>query len=141
MTKSGEDYFAVRKRQLERKKRILTVVSIVSFMGSGLVAGVSMIQQAIQNPPPVSRTAPAELSLPEQAKNYELVLQREPNNQAALEKLSIIRLRLQDHKGAIALTEKLVQQYPDRKDYKTVLEDMKKQEQRRENQSDRQVNK
>ncbi len=58
-----------------------------------------------------------------------MVLQREPNNQLALEKLSIIRLNSGDDKGASALMEKmekLVKLHPDRQDYNTVLRDVKK---------------
>lgn len=61
-----------------------------------------------------------------QPQNYELLLQREPNNQLALEKLSIIRLNSGDDKGAITLMEKLLKLHPDRQDYKTVLRDVKK---------------
>ncbi|AFY50920.1 hypothetical protein Nos7524_5196 [Nostoc sp. PCC 7524] len=126
MARSGEDYLKARKRQIDRKKRILTTVSMISFFGSLAFGAISTVQRAIYSPPPVSTTTSAESLLSEQAKGYELVLQREPNNQEALEKLSIIRLRLKDHKGAIALMEKLVQQHPARQDYKTVLEDMNK---------------
>ncbi|MFM5889767.1 MAG: tetratricopeptide repeat protein, partial [Dolichospermum sp.] len=63
--------------------------------------------------------------LQKQIKGYELVLQREPNNQTALEKLSILRLNLGDKQGAIALIEKLVKLHPDRQDYQTVLRDVK----------------
>lgn len=55
-----------------------------------------------------------------------MVLQREPNNQLALEKMSIIRLNSGDDKGASALMEKLVKLHPDRQDYNTVLRDVKK---------------
>lgn len=126
MASSGEDYLVVRQRQIERKKRILTIVSFVGFVGSSVFAIVPAIQRSMQNPPPVTKTVSAESGLQEQAKGYELVLQREPNNQAALEKLSIIKIRLNDHQGAIALMEKLIQQHPDRQDYKTVLADVKK---------------
>ncbi|MFM6008966.1 MAG: tetratricopeptide repeat protein, partial [Sphaerospermopsis kisseleviana] len=56
---------------------------------------------------------------------YELVLQREPNNQVALEKLSVMKLQMGDNQGAIALMERLVKLHPDREDYKTVLADVK----------------
>jgi predicted Zn-dependent protease len=68
--------------------------------------------------------------LQKQIKGYELVLQREPNNQMVLEKLSVIKLQMGDNKGAIALMERLVKLHPDRQDYKTVLADVKKRQPR-----------
>jgi hypothetical protein len=67
-----------------------------------------------------------ESSLQQQAKGYELVLQREPNNQVALEKLSLVRLELKDTKGSVELLEKLAKQHPDRQDYQVVLKDINK---------------
>ena len=126
MASSGEDYLVVRQRQIERKKRILTIVSVVSFLGSTVFAVVPLVQRATQSPPSVNTTKSIESSLREQAKGYELVLQREPNNQVALEKLSLVRIQLKDFKGASELLEKLVKLHPDRQDYKVVLEDVKK---------------
>ncbi|WP_427156838.1 tetratricopeptide repeat protein [Aliinostoc sp. HNIBRCY26] len=128
MARSGDDYLETRKRQIERKKRIWTTVSIISFFGSLAFGAVSTIQRAIQNPPQVTPTQSAEPSLQEQAKGYELVLQREPNNQVALEKLSLIRVQLKDFKGAREILEKLVKQHPDRQDYQVILADIKKRE-------------
>ncbi|MCF4969224.1 tetratricopeptide repeat protein [Nostoc sp. CMAA1605] len=128
MARSGDDYLETRKRQIERKKRIWTTVSIISFFGSIAFGAVSTIQRAIQNPPQVTPTQSAEPSLQEQAKGYELVLQREPNNQVALEKLSLIRVQLKDFKGAREILEKLVKQHPDRQDYQVILADIKKRE-------------
>lgn len=126
MAKSGEDYVVTRTKQIDRKKRIVMIVSIISFIGSTVFAIVPVVQRAIQNPPIVSTSISTESDLQEQAKGYELVLQREPNNQVALEKLSLLRLQLKDVNGAIKLLEKLVKLHPDREDYKVILEDMRK---------------
>jgi predicted Zn-dependent protease len=90
-----------------------------------LFGGVSFIKEAWEKPQQTVVKS-AETELQKQIKGYELVLQREPNNQLALEKLSIIRLKSGDNQGAIALMEKLVKLYPDRQDYQTVLTDVKK---------------
>jgi hypothetical protein len=124
MTNSN-DYFIQRGKQIERKKRIVTYISVASFGGSILFGGINFVQQALQKPQQPVVVQSTESQLQTQVRGYELVLQREPNNQMALEKLSIIRLNSGDNQGAIALLEKLSQQHPDRQDYKTLLMDVK----------------
>lgn len=126
MSSSGNDYIISRQKRIERKKKILTIVGIASFMGSTVFGVISGIQQKHQHPQ--SSNGTIESTLQQQARGYELVLQREPNNQVALEKLAIAKVHLKDTKGAIALMEKLVKLHPDRQDYKTVLEQVKKQQ-------------
>ncbi len=126
MPGKGEEYLIARKKQIERRQRILTIVSIVSFVGSTVFAIVPSIQQAIESPKPATASVSRESALQQQVKGYELVLQREPENQLALEKLSLLRLELNDAKGAMESLEKLVKLHPDRQDYKTVLADVKK---------------
>ncbi len=125
MASSGEEYVIARRKKIERIKRIVTWVSIVSFVGSGVFAIVPSIQKAIENPStqPVS----AESSLQQQEQGYKLVLQREPENKTALEGLVKIRLESQDFKGAVEPLEKLVKLNPERQDYKILLEQLKKQ--------------
>ena len=125
MASSSDDYLVQRGKQIERKKRIVTYIGLLSFGGSMLFGGVNTIKQAWEKPKQaVVQTAETELQ--KQIKGYELVLQREPNNQMALEKLSIIRIKSGDNKGAITLIEKLIKLHPDRQDYKTVLANTKK---------------
>jgi hypothetical protein len=118
---NSNDYFIQRGKQIERKKRIVTYISVASFGGSILFGGINFVQQALQKPQQPVVVQSTESQLQTQVKGYELVLQREPNNQMALEKLSIIRLNSGDNQGAIALLEKLSQQHPDRQDYKILL--------------------
>ncbi|MEH2106280.1 tetratricopeptide repeat protein [Nostoc sp.] len=136
MTGSGDEYLISRKKQIERRKKIITIVSLVSFVGSTVFAVIPAIQQASQ-PKPVTASASPESGLQQQAQGYELILQREPENQHALEKLSWLRLKLKDTKGAIEPLEKLVKLYPERQDYKVVLQQIKKQQ----DNSDRSTNK
>ncbi len=125
MANLGNDYLVQRGKQIERKKRIVTYIGMVSFGGSMLFGGVNTIKQAWEKPKQAVVQS-AETELQKQVKGYELVLQREPNNQTALEKLSMIRLRMGDNKSAIALMERLVKLHPDRQDYQAVLADVKK---------------
>ncbi|MHC5767101.1 MAG: tetratricopeptide repeat protein [Nostoc sp.] len=125
MASSDEEYLISRKKQIQRRQKIVTIVSMFSFFGSTVFAVIPAIQQATQ-PKPATASASPESGLQEQARGYELVLQREPENQLALEKLSVLRLQLKDTKGAMELLEKLVKLHPDRQDYKTVLADVKK---------------
>ncbi|SRR5579883_825460 len=126
MALSGEDYVTAHRKKIERRQKIVTMVSIISFFGSTAFAGVSAIKQAIHDPKPPA-TISAESSLQQQEQGFEFVLQREPENQVALEGLAMTRIRLKDVQGAIQPLEKLVKLHPDRKDYKVVLEQAKKQ--------------
>ena len=127
MAGSGEEYVITRKKQIERRQKIVTIVSLVSFVGSTVFAVIPAIQQASQPKPAIASASPESL-LQQQAQGYELVLQREPENQLALEKLSIVRLHLKNAKGAMEPLEKLVKLHPARQDYKVVLEQIKKQQ-------------
>ncbi|WP_413173367.1 tetratricopeptide repeat protein [Anabaena azotica] len=126
MASAENDYLEKRRQQIARKQRIFTYILLFGFGGSILIGGFNTVKQAWEKPKQPVVVQSAETELQKQTKGYELVLQREPNNQLALEKLSIIRLKSGDIKGAIALMEKLVKLYPDRQDYKTVLTDVKK---------------
>jgi cytochrome c-type biogenesis protein CcmH/NrfG len=126
MATSGSDYLTQRANQIKRKQKIVTYISLLGFGGSMLFGAVNTIKQAGEKPQQPVAVKSSETELQRQVKSYELVLQKEPNNQMALEKLSIIRLQSGDNKGAIALMERLVKLYPDRQDYKTVLADVQK---------------
>lgn len=56
-----------------------------------------------------------------QAKGYELVLEREPNNQTALEGLIDTRIQLGDVEGVIEPLQQLVELNPERPEYSVLL--------------------
>jgi len=125
MTISGKEYLIARRKKMERRKKIVTIISVVSFFGSTGFAAVSALKQAIYNPKPV--TVSAESGLQQQVRGFEFVLQREPENQVALEGLAMARINLKDSQGAIPPLEKLVKLHPEKQDYKVVLEQARKQ--------------
>lgn len=126
MASSGEEYVIYRRKKIERRQKIVTIISIVSFVGSTALAIVPGLQQASQNS--TAATTAAESSLKQQERGLELVLQREPENQIALDSLVNIRIQQQNTKGAIEPLEKLVKLHPERQDYKVQLEQLKKQQ-------------
>lgn len=113
----------------KRFKQIVTLVSIVSFFGSSAYGAVGAISSALKQPTEDATTAPAsrESQLQAQARGYELVLKREPENQVALKGLVGVRLQANNMKGAIAPLQKLVQLNPAQQEYKVLLAQMKQQ--------------
>lgn len=96
-------------------QRILVVVFGLAFVGStGAVIIGSLLRRdpAVANNP-VEETADPLAQLQAQAKGYEKVLAREPNNLNALSALVQIRLQTGDLQGAIAPLDKLVAMYPE----------------------------
>lgn len=112
----------------QRFKQIVTLVSIVSFFGSTAYAAIGAISSALKQPKEAATAAASvESQLQAQERGYELVLQREPENQVALRGLVEVRLQMKDAKGAIAPLEKLVKLNPGEQEYKMLLAQVKQQ--------------
>lgn len=113
------------RKQLQQ---IFALVSFVAFFGSTAYGAIGTLNGAVQQPKASAPTATSQQSQwLAQVKGYEMVLQREPENQVALNGLANAKLQLKDERGAIAPLEKLVKLHPDRQDYKMLLAQVKQQ--------------
>lgn len=108
---------------------LFLVVTIVGFLGFSFFPLLENILPRFKSS--AASTAPSPLGtvssgagltdLGAQAKGYELVLQREPDNSTALRGLLEIRLQQGDIKGAIVPLEKLAQVKTEESDYAVLL--------------------
>ena len=111
-------------RKGDRIKQIFAFVSMAGFAGSAIFGMVSLFSSGLSGQHQ-QKQAPVAVSqeslLAAQERGYSGVLQREPQNQTALEGLANVRLQMDDTVGAIEPLEKLVKLNPDRADYQALL--------------------
>lgn len=106
---------------------VVLVVAIVAFVGVStlpwLFSGASSENPSAQvTPTPTQTVNPSQRDdLEALARGYEVVLQREPENQTALRGLLEVRLELVDIKGTIPPLEKLTQLHPEETNYAVLL--------------------
>lgn len=120
----------------KRKNRwLLNVVLIIATVG---LLGVSIIplisstfntpaQQTKATPSPAQSLEAKKADVEAQARGYEEVLKREPENQTALRGLLEAKLRLNDVKGAIDPLERLAKANPTQTEYGVLLAQAKQQ--------------
>ncbi|HBK99881.1 MAG TPA: hypothetical protein DD001_22455 [Microcoleaceae bacterium UBA10368] len=124
--KSGDS----RVRKGDRIKQIFALVSMVGFGGSAIFGIVSLFSSGLSSQHQQKQAAVAvshESLLAAQERGYLTVLQREPQNQTALEGLANVRLEMDNRVGAIEPLEKLVKLHGDRADYKVLLGQVRQQ--------------
>lgn len=121
---------SLRDSYASRTKQIFALVSMVSFGGSAIFGIVSLFSSGLSSQHQ-QKSAPVAVSqeslLAAQERGYVTVLQREPENQTALEGLTNVRLEMDDKVGAIEPLEKLVKLHGDRADYKVLLGQVRQQ--------------
>ena len=127
MERTEKQYIEERQQRSKRLKKIMSLVGVVSFGGTALFGMANMFKSAFQESEQVEKVevVSVEEQLQKRARGYEKVLEREPENVTALEGLVKVRLEMKDRQGAIAPLEKLVELYPERGDYKVVLEQVR----------------
>ncbi|NEP89141.1 MAG: tetratricopeptide repeat protein [Okeania sp. SIO2C2] len=127
MQGTEKEYMEARQQRSKTLKKIMSLVGVVSFGGTALFGMANMFKTAFQESQQVEtvEVVSVEERLQKLEKGYEKVLEREPENVTALEGLVKVRLEMGDKERAIAPLEKLVNFYPDREDYKVVLEQVR----------------
>ncbi len=112
----------------QRRSNWLYVVLAVVLLATAGILTLPVINQILSDPSSranqaktttLSVTEQEELAL--QAKGYELILQREPNNLTAWQELLSVRLQQSDLESAIALLEEIAQRQPEQTDYQILL--------------------
>ena len=119
-----------KRKKSKTLSRIVTLVLGLGFAGSTLAIALSSVFSS-NNSNPVASNADApsiEEQIQLQINGYEKVLEREPQNQTALEGLAQIYLQTGDPQQAIPTLEKLVEYYPEQQEYAGILEIVKQQE-------------
>ena len=109
-------------------QKLILLVSAVSFLGSTGYALAQMFSSGFeQAEKTAAEGASVEQQLQAQARGYELVLQREPENPMALEGLVKTRLQMNNLEGAVEPLEKLVEMQPEQTEYKILLAEIQQQ--------------
>lgn len=104
---------------------ILMLLALISFSILPLVSSIAQEARVLNGSS--SEPTQAEKALETRALGYQLVLEREPDNQNALEGLLEVRLQQGDLKKAIEPLEKLAQLNPQQTDYTILLAQAKQQ--------------
>ncbi|NJO43484.1 MAG: tetratricopeptide repeat protein [Cyanobacteria bacterium CRU_2_1] len=109
----------------KRNRWIITAIMAVAAFAFAGITIILPLTGAFQNPQTTAASPSAQADLEAQARGYELVLQREPNNETALRGLLEIRFQQQNKEAIIPLLEKLATLHPDQPDYSVLLAQMK----------------
>ena len=106
---------------------VILIVAVMAFVGFSLALPLSAWFENQQSPAGHSpygggsQEASGQSDLQDQVRGYQLVLEREPNNQTALEGLLIAQLQLNDIEGAIKPLETLSELNPEETRYSVLL--------------------
>ena len=104
---------------------VVLVLAVVGFVGLSLFPLISTTfkdqPSNIATSSSATQVAQEKSKLEDSSRGYELVLQREPENQTALQGLVQTRIQLGDLEGAISPLSKLVELNPDQTEVRLVL--------------------
>jgi tetratricopeptide (TPR) repeat protein len=109
---------------------VLMLLALLGFSSLPLFSSIMQTNQpsSLNNSAQNSTIAPEELGkLEAEAKGYQKVLEKEPNNQTALEGLLRVKFQQKDSQGVITTLEQLAQAYPQQTEYTILLAQAKQQ--------------
>lgn len=109
---------------IKRNRWLVAGVLIVAVLGFAALSLLPILSNRQPNNNPATASTPgydAKAELETRAKGYELVLEREPDNQTALRGLVEARAQMGDMAGVIEPLEKLAELNPDVVDYRILL--------------------
>lgn len=117
--------------------RIILALAVTAFLGVSVIPIISAINNpspSNQNAASTSSTVPSDQisKLQDEVRGYQMVLQREPENQTALNgllqaRLQLLSLKQGDIQGVIEPLEKLAQLNPEQSEYGVLLAQAKQQ--------------
>lgn len=120
--------------ELRKNRWLLNIVLIVATVGLLGVTMLPLITSAFSNPQankpspnPSQAATPQKSDIEAQARGYEEVLKREPDNATALRGLVEARLQLNDVKGVVSPLERLAKLNPNMTEYSVLLAQAKQQ--------------
>ena len=108
---------------------VLLVFMLLALVGFSILPLLSSIAQQQTDDPAavVASPSPNRSQLEAEASGYQLVLEREPNNETALRGLLKTRLNQGDFERATVPLEKMAQLHPEQADYAVLLAQVKQQ--------------
>jgi predicted Zn-dependent protease len=113
----------VSKRRFQ--KFFVLIIGGLMFVSSSATSLIGLVKSQSSKPQPLPTKVSAADNLKEEAKNYELVLKKEPDNSNALQGLVKTRLQLNNIDGAKQPLKKLIALKPNNKSYKDLMEKLK----------------
>ena len=123
--------YRVQKSFVSQKRSpwlsVVLVLAVLAFVGFSMLPLLESVFKENQPSAGATSATTKQADLEAQAKSWQLVLQKEPQNPTALRGLLEVRLKQGDVKGAIAPLEQLSKLNPDQADYAVLLAQAKQQ--------------
>lgn len=113
---------------MKKSQRFLSIVGALAFFSSTAFATTRLFQDSQhQNPSPETTEVNPQEQLMSYERGYLKVLEREPQNQVALEGLVRVRLQMNNLEGLVEPLETLMEINPEDQTYQTIYTQLQEQ--------------